>query len=239
MDTMILIADDEREIAALLTLFLEKEGYRIVTVYDGQEAWAQIVSQRIDLAIIDITMPQMDGFELLKKLRGEYKFPVIVISARNSDSDKILGLGLGADDFIAKPFNPLEVVARVQAQLRRAFEFNELKDKEHVNEKTTVGHLVLDHASCILYRRNKPIQLTSLEYKLLKTFMLSPGRIFTKRQLFERVWEETYMEDDNTIMVQISRLRDKLEEQPKQPVYIRTIRGLGYKLSAEEDWLEN
>lgn len=239
MDTTILIADDEKEIAELLRLFLEKEGYRVIAAYDGEEAWQQIASRRIDLAVIDITMPRMDGYGLLKRLRPEYKFPVIVISARNSDSDKILGLGLGADDFMAKPFNPLEVVARVQAQLRRAFEFSGTREKEPAEDTTAIGHLVLDHASCTLYRRNTPIPLTSLEYKLLRTFMLSPGRIFTKRQLFEQVWSETYMEDDNTIMVQISRLRDKIEEQPKQPNYIRTIRGLGYKFAAKEDWIED
>lgn len=236
MDKTILIADDEKEIAELLQLFLEKEGYRTITAFDGQAAWMCIRNQSFDLAIIDITMPHMNGFELLKQLRAEYKFPVIVISARNSDSDKILGLGLGADDFIAKPFNPLEVVARVQAQLRRAFEFNEPKDTDKVEEESTaIGDLVLNHASCLLYRRNEPITLTSLEYKLLKTLMQAPGRIFTKQQLFELVWSGSYLEDDNTIMVHISRLRDKIEEQPKQPKYIKTIRGLGYKFTGKEE----
>ncbi|MFC0211004.1 response regulator transcription factor [Paenibacillus chartarius] len=238
MQSWILIVEDDREIAALVKLFLEKDGHRVIQAFDGQEAWELITSRQVDLAVIDITMPRMDGFELLKRLRTQYKFPVIVISARNSDNDKILGLGLGADDFIAKPFNPLEVVARVQAQLRRAFEFNEPRERNGAEDTTEIGHLVLNHASCTLYRRNEAIPLTSLEYKLLRTFMHSPGRIFTKRELFELVWSETYLEDDNTIMVQISRLRDKIEEHPKQAGYIRTVRGLGYKFAAKEDWLE-
>ncbi len=234
----ILIADDEREIVELLKLFLEKEGHRIVEAYDGAEAWEQIGRQQIDLAIIDIMMPQMDGLELLKLLRTKYKLPVLILSAKNRDIDKILGLGLGADDFIAKPFNPLEVVARVQAQLRRAFEFNESKEEEPAVDRSVIGVLTLDHTSCMLFRRKEPIPLTSLEYKLLKTFMQSPGRIFTKQQLFELAWSEIYLEDDNSIMVQISRLRDKIEDQPRQPVYIKTVRGLGYKFAAKEDWIE-
>lgn len=238
MDKTILIADDEREIVELLKLFLEKDGYRVVEAYDGREAWEQIRRHPIDLAVIDIMMPRMDGFELLKVLRNEYKLPVIVISAKNRDSDKILGLSLGADDFISKPFNPLEVVARVQANLRRAFDFNDSIEKAQPEEKTVLGPLTLDHGSCMLYRRNEPIALTSLEYKLLRTFMSSPGRIFTKKQLFEQAWSEPYLEDDNSIMVQISRLRDKIEEQPKQSNYIKTVRGLGYKFAAKEDLIE-
>lgn len=239
MDKTILIADHEKEIAELLKLFLEKEGYRTIIAFDGQDAWDRIREHSLDLAIIDITMPHKNGFELLKQLRTEYKFPVIVISARNRDSDKILGLGLGADDFIAKPFNPLEVVARVQAQLRRAFEFNEPKERDPAEESTAIGHLVLNHASCLLYRRNEPIPLTSLEYRLLKTLMHAPGRIFTKQQLFELVWSGSYLEDDNTIMVHISRLREKVEDDPKQPKYIKTIRGLGYKFTVKDEWFAN
>lgn len=235
MDRTILIAEDEREIADLLKLFLEKEGYRVVAACDGLEAWECLRRQPIDLALIDIMMPRMDGFDLLKLLRTEYKIPVIVLSAKNRDSDKIMGLRLGADDFVSKPFNPLEVVARVQANLRRANEFNDAADTERTEERTVVGPLTLDHASCMLLKRSEPIALTSLEYKLLKTLMSSPGRIYTKRQLFETAWSEPYLEDDNSIMVQISRLRDKIEDQPRQPNYIRTVRGLGYKFATKED----
>ncbi|EFM08798.1 two component transcriptional regulator, winged helix family [Paenibacillus curdlanolyticus YK9] len=234
MDMTILITDDEIEIAELLQLFLEKEGYQVVVAYNGTEAWELLQHRTIDLAILDINMPLMDGFALLKHIRTIHTFPVIVISARNSDYDKILGLGLGADDFIAKPFNPLEVVARVQAQLRRANEFNKPSVPEQPADTTTLGRLVLDHSSCTLLRGDEPIPLTALEYRLLKTFMLSPGKIFTKRHLFELVWSDLYLGDDNAIMVQISRLREKIEEQPKQPRYIQTVRGLGYKFQEKE-----
>ncbi|CAM4466660.1 response regulator transcription factor [Paenibacillus tarimensis] len=238
MKKTILIADDEREIVELLKLFLEKEGYYIAAAYDGEEAWELLNKQLVQLAIIDIMMPRLNGLELLKRLRLEQKVPVIVISAKNHDADKILGLQLGADDFIAKPFNPLEVVARVQAQLRRAYDFagwGETDQPDQHEERTEVGPLVLDHAACVLIRRGETIPLTSLEYKLLKTLMRSPGRIFTKQQLFELVWGEPYLEDFNTVMVQISRLRDKIEEHENKQTYIKTVRGLGYKFAARAE----
>ncbi|ERI09448.1 response regulator transcription factor [Aneurinibacillus aneurinilyticus] len=236
MSKTILIADDEPEIIELLKLFLERESYRIIEAYDGEQAWNYIRQHPIDLAIIDIMMPALDGFQLIKRLRNEYKLPVIILSAKNRDSDKILGLGLGADDFISKPFNPLEAVARIQAQLRRAFEFNEPEEKMISAQSTTVGRLTLDHTACVVYRGDETITLTPLEYRLLNTFMQAPGRIFTKQQLFEQAWSETYWEDDNTIMVQISRLRDKIEDRPRQPVYIKTVRGLGYKFASKDDF---
>jgi DNA-binding response OmpR family regulator len=239
MSKTILIADDESEVVELLKLFLEREGHQIVEAYDGKEALQQLHKYHIDIAIIDIMMPQLDGFEVLKQLRLEYKLPVIVISAKNRVTDRIMGLGLGADDFISKPFDPLEVVARVQAQLRRAFKLNHLTINEDSNEKTEIGPLLLDHTSCVLFRRGMPIQITALEYKLLKTFMGFPGKIFTKQQLFELAWSDTYWEDDNAIMVQISRLREKIEDQPRKPIYIRTVRGLGYKFATKEELNES
>lgn len=241
MSKTILIADDEREIVELLKLFLERENYEVIEAYDGEQAWECIRRRRIDLAVVDIMMPKLDGYQLIKRLRAEYKLPVIILSAKNQDSDKILGLGLGADDFIAKPFNPLEVVARIQAQLRRAFEFNEPETKRDEPEsppQTTIGPLTLDHGACVVFRDGTEIALTSLEYKLLKTFMLSPGRIFTKQQLFEQAWAEPYWEDDNSIMVLISRLRDKIEDTDRPPAFIKTVRGLGYKFAAKDDFVE-
>lgn len=238
MTKTILIADDEREIVELLKLFLERESYEVVEAYDGEQALGLIRQKRIDLAVVDIMMPKLDGYQLIKKLREAYKLPVIILSAKNRDSDKILGLGLGADDFIAKPFNPLEVVARIHAQLRRAFEFNEPESRSAgpAASQTTVGPLTLDHGACVVYRDGVEIALTSLEYKLLNAFMLSPGRIFTKQQLFEQAWAETYWEDDNSIMVLISRLRDKIEDPDGAPVYIKTVRGLGYKFASRDDF---
>ncbi|WP_163858594.1 response regulator transcription factor [Paenibacillus elgii] len=239
MHQTILIADDEPEIVELIKLFLEKDPYAIVEAYDGEEAWRCLENTRIDLAVIDIMMPGLDGFQLLKKIREVYKLPVIILSAKNEDSNKILGLGLGADDFISKPFNPLEVVARIQAQLRRSYEFSApLTAEQEQPSHTSIGELVLDHHECVLYHRSRQIPLSSTEYKLLKLLMASPGRIFTKKQIFENVWSDYYLEDANTIMVTISRLRDKIEDNPRQPVYLQTIRGLGYKFAKRDGRFE-
>ncbi|MEC0172687.1 response regulator transcription factor [Paenibacillus graminis] len=237
MQRTVLLVDDNREIIELLKLFLEKEGLRILEAYNGAQAWTCIQHESIDLAVLDIMMPELNGVQLLQLLRAEYKLPVILLSAKNQDSDKILGLRLGADDFISKPFNPLEVVARIHAMLRRTYDFNEPAGPvQDTLEPTSIGELMLDHTDCVLYKAGREISLTAIEYKLLATLMNAPGRIFTKKQLFEQVWSEHYYEDANTIMVHISRLRDKVEETPKQPVYIRTIRGLGYKFAKKDDF---
>ncbi|MCA1293842.1 response regulator transcription factor [Paenibacillus sp. alder61] len=240
MSKTILLADDDPDIVALLKLFLEKEDLVVIEAYNGAQAWTCIRERRIDLAVIDIMMPGLDGIQLLKQLRTNYKMPVIMISAKSQDSDKILGLQLGADDFLAKPFNPLEAVARVQAMLRRTYEFNEPPAEPPIeeigSESVTIGELRLCSRNCALYKQGEEIPLTAIEYKLLKAFMDAPGRVFTKKQLFEQAWSDYYYEDANTIMVHISRLRDKIEDNPRQPAYIRTIRGLGYKFARKEDF---
>lgn len=240
MSKTILLADDDPDIVALLKLFLEKEDLVVIEAYNGAQAWTCIRERRIDLAVIDIMMPGLDGIQLLKQLRTKYKLPVIMISAKSQDSDKILGLQLGADDFLAKPFNPLEAVARIQAMLRRTYEFNEPPAESPIeeigSESVTIGELRLCSRNCALYKQGEEIPLTAIEYKLLKAFMDAPGRVFTKKQLFEQAWSDYYYEDANTIMVHISRLRDKIEDNPRQPVYIRTIRGLGYKFARREDF---
>ncbi|USB34649.1 response regulator transcription factor [Paenibacillus sp. YPG26] len=238
MNPTILIVDDQPDIVELLKLFLERDNYRVLEAYDGMQAWEIVQSEQIDLAVIDIMMPVQDGYQLVKQIRSVYKMPIIFLSAKNQDSDKILGLGLGADDFIVKPFNPLEVVARIQAQVRRAYDFNDaLPVSSAPLAALSVGRLRLHLESCALTLEGNEIELTSTEYKLLKTFMEAPGRVFTKKQLFEKVWSDPYWKDDNTVMVHISRLRDKIEEDPRQPVYIKTIRGLGYKFAKKEDFL--
>lgn len=223
----ILIADDEQEIIELLTLYLEKDGYEILEAYDGFSTLDILKNEDVNIAIIDIMMPNMDGYELIKIIRQQYKIPVIMISAKSELSDKILGLELGADDYITKPCDPLEVLARVKAQLRRFYEFNNIE--EVIVEDLVVGDLKLNRDSCTLCKKNEYIQLTSTEYKLLLLLMSSPKKVFTKKQIFEYVWNEPFYSDDNTIMVHISKLRDKIGEDSKNPVYLKTIRGLGYK----------
>lgn len=218
----ILIADDEKDIVKLLRLYLEKDDIKIYEANDGAAAIDLLNEEEIDLAIVDIMMPKINGFELIKKIRIKNNIPIMIISAKVETADKIFGLELGADDYITKPLDPMEVVARVKANLRRFYNLNQAK-KETASE-IKVRDLILDTNQCILFKGEAQIDLTSVEYKLLKLFMESPGRVFTKEQLFECGWGETYVVDDNTIRVCISKLRNKVGEEE-----IKTIRGLGYR----------
>ena len=227
----ILVADDEAEIREVLRLYLEKEGYEIVEAADGMEAVRQIKEEKIDLALLDIMMPGMDGYRVLRNIRAENNLPVIMLSAKSSDSDKILGLDLGADDYITKPFVPLEAVARVKSNLRRFYALGAGESRREKSEPLEVGKLRLEQDSCLLYRDGERIELTSVEFRIMKLFMENPGRVFTKQQIFEAGWEEAYMVSDNNVMVCISKLRAKLEQDGRE--YIRTIRGLGYRMEKE------
>ena len=227
MDYKILICDDEKEILELIELYLGKEGYSVVKASDGQEAIEKVKNDtNFDLAIVDIMMPRVDGYKVIKEIRKLYNIPIIMLSAKNQDSDKILGLDLGADDYITKPFNPLELVARVNAQIRRVYK---LSAKQNACLKIVIGDIELDTYNVKLIVRGKEVEVTSIEYGILKYLMENAGRILTKNQIFEAVWNEAFLSGDNTIMVHISRLRDKIEEDSRNPVYLKTVRGLGYK----------
>ncbi|MDB2075603.1 MULTISPECIES: response regulator transcription factor [Clostridium] len=227
MGYKILICDDEKEILELIELYLGKEGYSVVKANDGQEALEKVKNDTdFDLAIVDIMMPRVDGYRVIKEIRKLYNIPIIMLSAKNQDSDKILGLDLGADDYITKPFNPLELVARVNAQIRRVYK---LSAKENACLKIVIGDIELDTYNVKLIVRGKEVEVTSIEYGILKYLMENAGRILTKNQIFEAVWNEAFLSGDNTIMVHISRLRDKIEEDSRNPVYLKTVRGLGYK----------
>lgn len=219
----ILIADDEKEIIKVLRLFLEKENLNVYEAYDGEMAHMVVEHYDIDLAIIDIMMPRMNGYELLKKIREKHEIPIMILSAKVQLDDKILGLDLGADDYMTKPFEPLEVVARVRAHLRR----NDKETADHCLEENviTFQDMQLDVNRCQVKIHEKVIDLNKIELALLEMFMQQPGRVFTKEQLYERGWDGMYVVDDNTIRVTISRLRDKIGEKR-----IKTIRGLGYRL---------
>ncbi|WDV44596.1 response regulator transcription factor [Clostridiaceae bacterium M8S5] len=229
MSERILIVDDEKDIVNLLELYLESEGYTVVKAYNGIDALKFIKEQNIDMAILDIMMPGIDGYRLIKKIRENYKIPILMLSAKREHHDKILGLELGADDYMTKPFNPMEVIARIKAQLRRCSKYNNTK-RQVESDYLQLGNLRLDLPSCTLYKDGNSIELTSREFLILKMLMQNPSRVFTKKQIFEEVWEDQFYGDDNTIMVHISNLRNKIEQNPKQPVYIKTIRGLGYKI---------
>ncbi|MCP1312403.1 response regulator transcription factor [Paenibacillus tyrfis] len=226
----ILVADDEKELVDLIKLYLEVEGYRVMEASNGQEALDKLQEYAVDLVILDIVMPLLNGFQLVKTIRESANhIPVIFLSASVQDHDKILGLQLGADDYMTKPFNPMEVVARVQAQLRRNNQFNDRIQPKATADIIRVGELMLNTKMCQLEKRGGQVHLTAIEYKLLLALMEHPGKVYTKKQLYENVWGDFYSNDDNTIMVCISKLRDKIEDDPKKPKYITTIRGLGYK----------
>lgn len=225
----ILVAEDDEDIVKLIRLYLENEGFNVLWAKDGAEAYEVFLSEHVDLALLDIMMPKMSGFEVTKKIRQKSNVPIVILSAAQLDSDKILGLNLGADDYLVKPFNPLELIARINANLRR---FYKLGSGESLSDtgKINLGELTLDTHMLTLEKCGKPISLTATEYKILVMLMKSPGRVFTKMQIYEEVNGDCYLGDDNTMMVHISNLRDKIEDDPKNPKYIKTIRGLGYKI---------
>ncbi|OMF61933.1 response regulator transcription factor [Paenibacillus sp. FSL R5-0766] len=227
----VLIADDEPEIVELLQLYLEKD-YTIKTAVNGAEALQTIRSTQIDLVILDIMMPVMDGLQLIKQIRATHHMPVLFLSAKSQDHDKILGLGLGADDYIAKPFNPLEIVARVEALLRRVNHFDAAEIPAAKEQNLVLGDLMLDRSQCILFRSGSPVTLTSTEYKIMELLLDQPGRVFTRKKIYEAVWDDYYAHEDSTIMVHISNIREKIERDSRQPEYLKTIRGLGYKIEA-------
>lgn len=222
----ILLVEDSNEIIELIKIYLEQEEYDILTAGDGEEAIELFETEELHLIVLDIMLPKLNGYEVIKRIRKQSNIPVIILSAKTQDTDKILGLNLGADDYLSKPFNPLELVARINAQMRRFYNLG--GSRELQNERITIGDLTLDQRECKLYRDNEEIELTYMEYKLLKLFMTEPGRVFTKAQLFETVWENEYY-TDNTVVVYISKLRDKIEKDAKNPKIIKTVRGLGYR----------
>lgn len=218
----ILIAEDKGEIANLVKIFLEKEGFQVVIAQDGQEALDYLLANPVDLCIFDIMMPRLDGLSLIQQVRKFTNIPILILTAKNLDEDKILGLDLGADDYITKPFSSLELVSRVKAHIRRNYGM-----QENVHQ---YGNLTIDTQRCTVMKDGQDVGLTATEYKLLLKFLSSPERVFTKSQLYDAVLGDFIEGDENTIVVHISNLRDKIEDNPREPRFIKTIRGLGYKL---------
>lgn len=222
----ILIADDEKEIVRLLRMYIEANDNIVFEANDGQEALQILDRENIDLAIVDIMMPKKNGYEIIKGIRKGSYIPILVISAKVELSDRVFGIDLGADDYITKPFEPLEVAAKVRAHLRRTGA--QTIHKAEINT-IEVGNLLLDCDECVVIRDGVSNELTKAEYKVLELFMKHPKRVFTKEQIYEYAWGDDYVVDDNTIRVSISRLRDKVGKDT-----IRTIRGLGYRLEIHE-----
>lgn len=226
----ILIAEDDKDIVSLLKLYLESN-FNVLSVENGFEAIEVFKNNKIDLAIFDVMMPGMTGFELTKYIRKISNIPIIIISACQLDSDKILGLDLGADDYLVKPFNPLELIARINVNLRRV---NQLSaNPSQATTKISEGDLVVDTRNLTLEKNGNPIVLTATEYKILVLLMQSPNRVYTKMHIYEEINGDYFTSDDNTIIVHVSNLRDKIEDEPKSPKYIKTVRGIGYKFEKQ------
>ncbi|WP_026529219.1 response regulator transcription factor [Butyrivibrio sp. VCD2006] len=225
----ILIAEDDVDIIALLRLYLENAGYDVISATDGRQALTLLETDEPSLFICDIMMPKMNGYEVIKSIRdNNNNIPILVLSAKNLDSDRILGLNIGADDYMVKPFNPLEIVARANSLLRRFYQLG--SGDVPAGAVYTIGELTLDVEKARLMKNGREILITPTEFKILTLLMKNPGRVFTKVQIYEYINGEYYESDDNTLMVHMSKLRDKIEDDSKNPGYIKTVRGLGYKM---------
>jgi len=225
MKQKVLVVEDDKDIVQIIKLYVESQDIEVLVAYNGEQALQIISETKIDLLVSDVMMPLMNGFELVKKVRETLNIPVIIISAKDQSSDKILGLNLGADDYITKPFDPLEVVARINAQLRRKKEYNQ--DESRI---ITLRELTLDLEALEFRKSDEVINLTATEFKIIRLLMSHPGMIYTKTQIYEQVMGDYFESDENTLMVHISNLRNKIEDDPKNSTYIKTIRGLGYKI---------
>lgn len=232
MRERILVVDDERDICDLLEVYLTNDDFEVHKFYNAADALDCARQTRIDLALLDVMLPDMDGFQLLRALRAEYLFPIIMLTARVEDKDKIMGLTLGADDYITKPFNPLEVTARVKTQLRRYIRYNPQAQGAEAAETVEydVRGLVINRANhrCTLYGRE--VALTPIEFSILWTLCSRQGQVVSSEELFETVWGEKFLDSNNTVMAHIARLREKLGEQPRKPRFVKTVWGVGYTI---------
>lgn len=232
--TAILITDDERDIRAALKIYLKPEGYEIYEAADGKEALKIIKEKNIDLVLLDIMMPKMDGIETISRLREFSNIPVIFLSAKGEDTDKVMGLNIGADDYITKPFNPAEVIARVRSQLRRYTTFGGQQLPPQENE-WRIGGVVLNDDQKQLTVDGEPVNLTPMEYGIMKLMISNPGKVFSSDQIYKEVWKDEPIGTEGTIAVHIRHLREKIEINPKDPRYIRVVWGQGYKMEAPNE----
>ena len=224
----ILVCDDDKEIVEAISIYLKQEGYNIVSAYNGKEALEVMEREEIHLIILDIMMPELDGIHALLKLRENSSIPVILLSAKSEDVDKILGLNVGADDYVTKPFNPLELIARVKSQLRR---YTKLGGIEQNNDNLLInGSIAMDREQKIVTVDGESVKLTPTEFKILQLLMENVGTVFSSAQIYERIWEEDAYATDNIVSVHIRRIREKIEIDPKNPDYIKVMWGVGYRM---------
>jgi len=225
----ILVVDDDKEIVNAISIYLENEGYRVYKAYDGFQALDIITSHDIKLILIDIMMPRLDGLSAVVKIREQKNIPIIILSAKSEDSDKILGLSIGADDYVTKPFNPMELVARVKSQLRRYLTLGDVNGTRKANVLKS-GGLCFDLDSRTVTVDGEPVKLTATEMKIVELLLRHPGRVFPAEEIYERVWQEPAYNAENTVMVHIRRIREKIEINPREPKYLKVVWGIGYKI---------
>ena len=231
MSEKILVVDDEKEIADLIEVYLKNDGYTVYKYYNGIDALKCINEQDLDLAILDVMLPGIDGFHICRKIREKYYYPVIMLTAQVEDGDKIMGLTIGADDYITKPFNPLEVAARVKTQLRRYKRYNNFADnKEDKTNEYDIRGLLINKDKHKVFLYEKELQLTPIEFSILWYLCEHQGMVVSSEELFEAVWGEQYIDNNNTVMAHIGRLREKLNEPAKKPKFIKTVWGVGYTI---------
>ncbi|MGL5085289.1 MAG: response regulator transcription factor [Clostridium sp.] len=238
MDKLILVIEDDIEISKVIKSYLTLQGYRVNTAFDGEEGVREFRSKPYDLVLLDIMMPKLDGMEVLREIRDKHNTPVIIVSAKDSDVDKALGLGFGADDYLTKPFSLIELQARVSAAIRRATLYSKATSKSEMKSNSdniiiADNGLVLDANSYEVKRNGKDLKLTAREFKILKLFFTHPNQVFTKNKIYESVWGEEAFGEDNIINVHIRRIREKIELDSNKPEIIKTVWGIGYKYHKE------
>ena len=227
MNNKILIIEDDLSISEMVKNYLKKEGFIVITACNGEDGIAVFLKDNFDLVVLDLMMPKLDGIETIKIIREKSSVPILIMSAKDSDVDKAIGLGFGADDYITKPFSMIEISARIKAAIRRATKYS--SNKQEI-QTIKVGNLTVDLSNFLISKNGQAIQLTSKEFDILKLFIKNPNRVFTKAQIYNLIWEDEYFGDENVINVHMRRLREKIEDNPSNPQYIKTLWGIGYKL---------
>ncbi|MCI8431265.1 MAG: response regulator transcription factor [Lachnospiraceae bacterium] len=227
---VILVVDDDREIVRVLGKLLELEGYQVFSAYDGMEALELLSMGKVHLIILDVMMPKLNGLSTLMEIRRRQNIPVIMLSAKTEESDKVLGLSIGADDYVSKPFQTAELMARVRSQLRRYMTLGDVKKQEHADHVLKTGGLSLDLAGKELYVDGEKVRLTATEYRITELLMRNMGQVFSAEEIYARVWNEDAYAVENTVMVHIRRIREKIEIDTKNPKYLKVVWGIGYKM---------
>ena len=224
----LLLVEDDIEISQMLKNYLDAENYEVVCVADGKEACEKFESDSYALVLLDLMIPKISGMDVMQHIRQRSTVPIIILSAKDTDADKTLGLGLGADDYITKPFSVTEILARIKANIRRSTQYS--KPAEPENEILVFGDLVMNLTDYTVTKKNVKVDLTAKEYEILKLLLQNPKKVYTKEQMYSLIWNDAYLGDENAVNVHISRLRNKIEDNPRSPKYVITVWGIGYKL---------